>query len=192
MRDGLGYDTNVSNGNAVNLMFTASDTSGSDRYRTLVDGYESLPRALAEEFRDKYGGEEHRNWRLAHLARGGDGLYDLRFVRTKTADYRACDVEPRETAQFRAEHVILAMPRRSLELVEWVGKEAPFLRDNLGAVLIQAAFKLFMGYPYPWWRALDLVAGRSITDLPVRQIFYFGTEGEEPGAEDSSNHRSVE
>ena len=191
MRDGLGYDTNVSNGNAVNLMFTASDTSGSDRYRTLVDGYESLPRALAEEFRDKYGGEEHRNWRLAHLARGGDGLYDLRFVRTKTADYRACDVEPRETAQFRAEHVILAMPRRSLELVEWVGKEAPFLRDNLGAVLIQAAFKLFMGYPYPWWRALDLVAGRSITDLPVRQIFYFGTEGEEPGAEDSSNLNSL-
>ena len=48
-------------------------------------------------------------------------------------------------------------------------------------MLIQSAFKLFLAYESPWWRALGLVAGRSVTDLPVRQIYYFGTEGEQEG-----------
>jgi monoamine oxidase len=39
---------------------------------------------------------------------------------------------------------------------------------------------LFLAYERPWWRALGLVAGRSVTDLPVRQIYYFGTECEQP------------
>src|SRR5690606_11212842 len=33
----------------------------------------------------------------------------------------------------------------------------------------------------PWWRTLGLVAGRSVTDLPIRQVYYFGTESEQPG-----------
>jgi monoamine oxidase len=48
-------------------------------------------------------------------------------------------------------------------------------------VLIQSAFKLFLAYERPWWRALGLVAGRSVTDLPVRQVYYFGTEAEQEG-----------
>ncbi len=57
LRDGVGYDTNVANGNAVNLMFTAGDTSGMDHYKTLVYGYESLPRALAERYVESNGGD---------------------------------------------------------------------------------------------------------------------------------------
>ena len=56
------------------------------------------------------------------------------------------------------------------------------VRKLRGSVLIQAAFKLFLGYEYPWWRALGLHAGRSITDLPIRQAYYFGTEREHPGS----------
>ena len=55
--------------------------------------------------------------------------------------------------------------------------------DDRNSVLIQSAFKLFLAYEQPWWRTLGLVAGRSVTDLPMRQIYYFGTEGEQRGGE---------
>lgn len=184
MQEGLGYDTNVANGNAINLLITAGDTSGSDSYRTLVDGYEALPISLAKQFSQRFGGDEHRNHRLASLARGADDLYDLQFVVTKTTDYRTTDAEPLETISYRARNVILAMPRRSIELIDWpLAESNEWLKENLASVLIQPAFKLFLGYPYPWWRGLGIEAGRSISDLPIRQTYYFGTQGEQPGAD---------
>lgn len=83
----------------------------------------------------------------------------------------------------RAKKVILAMPRRSLELIESGFFNDPWLKENLPSVLIQSAMKLFLAYERPWWRALGLVAGRSVTDLPVRQIYYFGTEADQEGGE---------
>ncbi len=50
-------------------------------------------------------------------------------------------------------------------------------------MLIQSAFKLFLAYERPWWRALGLVAGRSVNDLPVRQIYYLSTEAERANGE---------
>jgi lysine 2-monooxygenase len=57
-------------------------------------------------------------------------------------------------------------------------------------VLSQAAFKLFLGYESPWWRAIGVRAGRSITDLPIRQVYYFGTERDQPGGH-PDNHNSL-
>ncbi|MEF9672659.1 hypothetical protein QNM99_11695 [Pseudomonas sp. PCH446] len=54
-------------------------------------------------------------------------------------------------------------------------------------MLVQSAFKLFLAYEQPWWRSLGLVAGRSVTDLPVRQIYYMGTECEQQGGEPTLN-----
>ena len=79
----------------------------------------------------------------------------------------------------KAKKIILAMPRRSLELIKSRFFDDPWLKINMSSVLIQSAFKLFLAYERPWWRALGLVAGRSVTDLPVRQVYYFGTEGEQ-------------
>lgn len=34
-----------------------------------------------------------------------------------------------------------------------------------------------MGFEYPWWtKDFGAVAGKSITDLPIRQCYYFGTD----------------
>ncbi|MDH3523742.1 MAG: FAD-dependent oxidoreductase [Acidobacteriota bacterium] len=189
LRDGVGYDTNVANGNAVNLMFTAGDTSGEDHYKTLVYGYESLPRALAERYVDSHGGDLRKNHRLAAI-RKVEGGYKLDFERTETRGYVT-----RGGGEFRsleAENVVLAMPRRSIELIDWAAKEEdPFLRRNLESIIMQAAFKLFLGYSQPWWRALGLQAGRSLTDMPIRQSYYFGTEGEQPNSEEVGNLNSL-
>ena len=128
--------------------------------------------------------------------RGMATSYSMLFVRTST-DPRGCTNartlpgESKETLKVSAKQVILAMPRRSLELVRWEPLQAnDDVRDMVNAVISQAAFKIFLGYPYPWWRVLGLQAGRSITDMPLRQTFYFQTEGEQKGA-DPNNLNSL-
>src|SRR4029077_15969174 len=112
--------------------------------------------------------------------------YRLTFVMTLTdSDDRTTDVRPRVTRVVHADKIILAMPRRSLELIDWTPRRDPNIGPVIRSVLIQEAFKLFLAYRKPWWQALGLVAGRSITNMPVRQVYYFGVEGEE--AQDDLN-----
>jgi monoamine oxidase len=173
LRIGSGYDTNVSNGNAITLLPTGGEYSSANAYQTPVEGMEAVPRGLAEQFRDKFGGQVRMNSRVARIVRGEDGLYALTVYGTVSTDGVTTDSEPPAVSELRAAHVILAMPRRALELIEWDGfHRDPFLRANLGSVLIQNAFKLFLAYPYAWWKAFGLVAGRSMTDMPIRQTFY--------------------
>jgi monoamine oxidase len=187
MSDGGGYYTNVANSNAVSSLPT-NEFAPSIVYETLKQGYQQLPIALGERFEAAAPGGLRRNHRLVSVERDGDGPYRLVFVRTESGpDGRTVDVVPRETVEVTATQVVLAMPRRSLELVDWAPLRTPGeVLSDLRSVIIQAAFKLFLAYPYPWWRALGVQAGRSITDMPIRQTFYFGTEGEQPGGDDDN------
>ena len=189
MDDAGGYYTNVANSNSV-LSLPVFEFGPNVKYETLVDGYEALPRAVAQAFREEKG-EVHMNHRLDSFRRDGKG-YQLLFVRTETDERGRTDrkdgYEARTTVNVAARQVVLAMPRRSLELVRWEGFDRPEVSDMVSAVISQAAFKIFLGYPYPWWRVLNLRAGRSITDMPLRQTFYFQTEGEQPGADKDVNN----
>jgi lysine 2-monooxygenase len=51
------------------------------------------------------------------------------------------------------------------------------------SVIVQPSFKLYLGYHRPWWREFTppFVHGRTITDLPTRQVYYFGSEYEQSG-----------
>lgn len=192
MDDAGGYYTNVANSTSV-LSLPVFEFGPSIRYRTLVAGYEALPRAVAASFLDD-GGEFHPNCRLDSFARHGDG-YAMLFVRTATDAGGRTDARtlpgPKETLKVSAGQVVLALPRRGLELVHWDPlAEDKSVRDMVSAVISQVAFKIFLGYPYPWWRVLGLRAGRSITDMPLRQTFYFQTEGEQEGA-DPKNDNSL-
>ncbi|MFL5381415.1 MAG: flavin monoamine oxidase family protein [Longimicrobiaceae bacterium] len=189
MDDAGGYYTNVANSNSV-LSLPVFEFGPNVHYETLVDGYEALPRATAAAFAEA-GGDIHLNHRLDSFRREGK-RYQLLFVRTTTDERGRTDRKggsgPKDTVKVSAKQVVLAMPRRSLELVRWEGFEQPAVREMVNAVISQAAFKIFLGYPYPWWRVLGLRAGRSITDMPLRQTFYFGTEGEQPDGEKRSNN----
>jgi len=185
MKDAGGYDANVANANAVTQL-PATEYSDNTKFLTLEQGYDQLPITLAHQFNDDFAGglpkgkRVHMNHRLAEIVIGsGDHPYTLIFEPTVTKD---CKTEVRHNTapiKIRAKKVILAMPRRSLELIQSSFFDDPWLKVNIPSVLIQSAFKLFLAYERPWWRALGLVAGRSVTDLPVRQIYYFGTEGEQ-------------
>jgi monoamine oxidase len=185
MKDAGGYDANVANANAVTQL-PATEYSDNTKFLTLRDGYDQLPITLAERFQKMAGGvpkgeRVQMNHRLAQILIGsGDYRYTLIFEPTVTTDCKT-KVKGSQTIKVRAKKLILAMPRRSLELIESPFFEDRWLKANIPSVLIQSAFKLFLAYERPWWRALGLVAGRSVTDLPVRQIYYFGTEAEQQG-----------
>ncbi len=197
MKDAGGYDANVANANAVSQL-PVGEYGPEVPFLTLKDGFQKLPETIAERFETAARASIHRNHRLASIEKR-HGFYRLRFRLThevtvnnwSAASARQVhDRADEEPVDFNAKQIILAMPRRSLELVEWDGWREPRVRDLRESVLNQAAFKLFLGYEYPWWRALGLHAGRSITDLPIRQVYYFGTEGEYDGA-DPANHSSL-
>jgi lysine 2-monooxygenase len=197
MRDAGGYDANVANASAVTNL-PATEYASETGFKCISRGYQALPETLYAQFL-KAGGQGFKNHRLARISRE-QGLYRLEFRKTVTGEVKTEFGSKYETRDdpahpepiiFHAKSIILAMPRRSLELVEWDGWEKPGVRNMLGSVLVQHAFKLLLGYNYPWWRTgLGLVAGRSITDLPVRQIYYFGTEQDQPGGQEG-NTRSL-
>ncbi|HLM01641.1 MAG TPA: FAD-dependent oxidoreductase [Pyrinomonadaceae bacterium] len=186
MKDAGGYDANVANANAVTQL-PATEYNDETVFLTLRDGFEALPRTLAERFRKLPGGvpkddRVQMNHRLAEIliSETGEYRYTLVFEKTITRHGKT-EVKPGSTVKVRAKKLILAMPRRSLELIKSKFFEDSWLKAHIPSVLIQSAFKLLLAYERPWWRSLGLVAGRSVTDLPIRQVYYFGTEAEQPG-----------
>lgn len=179
MQDAGGYYTTVANSNAASSL-PVTEFAPETVYMTLAQGYDHLPKRLNDLF-VRGGGEFIPDRRLEGFVRPPDQPYELTFARTATSHGQTTDLKPRLTCKVRADQVILAMPRRSLELVDWPPLKDQGPRDDLQSVIMQPALKLFLAYEYPWWRSLGLRAGRSITDMPIRQTYYFGTEGEEGG-----------
>lgn len=151
----------------------------------IQNGYQRLPEALVAEFK-RDGGDVCLSHRLAEFKRdSSSNLIELTFVDPMGNPY----------PPVWAKHLVLAMPKRALELLcednkhNFLFQHAEFLK-NLQTVTGDPAYKLFHAYDYPWWRSLGLSGGHSTTDLPIRQCYYFGTEGEQPGA-NPSNLRSL-
>jgi len=111
---------------------------------------------------------------LHSIKRRKDSNYDLRFYKTETKKGKTSNVYPRKAKDVVAEHIILAMPKNALKLIDWEKwEDDPWLRKNLDSVLNQPAMKILLVYSFAWWKALGIVFGRSITDLPIRQTVYF-------------------
>jgi monoamine oxidase len=92
-----------------------------------------------------------------------------------------------------ADRVILAMPRRALELVDFSsifdfdGGPQVFTQSDwdrkLGCAVGIPAFKLGMLYDSPWWQSMKgWKNGVSVTDLPIRQLFYGMGQGPDADA----------
>lgn len=189
MKDAGGYDANVANANAVTQL-PATEYSDSTQFLTLKDGYDQLPIQLVEEFNNLFpgvvpnGDRVYMNHRLAEIAESSEKGYKYKLIFEPTTTLNGVTKKTKdEPIIVYAKKIILGMPRRSLELIKGAFFEDPWLKENLGSVLMQSAFKLFLAYERPWWRSLGLVAGRSVTDLPIRQAYYFGTESEQPGGQ---------
>lgn len=166
--DASGYDTAVSNWNAADAIpWFLADFGPTVEYLFPRQGMQSIPdgiRALFEGLR----GSVLQQHTVTRIAKTG-AVVRLEF-----------DGKP----AVEADEVVLAMPRRALELIDLrdlFGKDAPRVTALIESVTPQPLFKLFACYDRPWWEKLGISQGQSTTDVPIRQTYYFGTEGKQPG-----------
>jgi monoamine oxidase len=164
-----GYDTTQLNWNAADTVVLNADFGPRVKYSRIEDGFDEVPRQLVRRFESQRG-ELHLEHRLLSLALdtldNGQPCVVLAF-----------DVKGRGKRKIRARSVILAMPRRSLELLDATGPvlgHRPF-RRQLTQVTPIPLFKCFVAYHEPWWERAGVASGRSVTDLPLRQVYYWHT-----------------
>jgi hypothetical protein len=183
------------NFNAVDTIGQFLDIGTSPAMIKVTGGYQQLPLTLCRGF-DDAGGRvymRHRLKAIELIPSGGDELIELQFAANNSGWGPMATGDP---VTFYAKKLILAMPRRSLELLDQSGQilggnnAGQFLRSLVGSVTPIPMFKAYLCYREPWWEKLGFVAGKAVTDLPLRQCFYWGIEGDRPGA-DANNRNSV-
>jgi lysine 2-monooxygenase len=174
---GSGYETFLRDYNAGDMLQTLVSLASQD-FHTPADGYEALPRRLADELA-RAGGELHLEHRLLTVERADeDGRLRCLFDRRG------------ELVPLDALAVILALPAAALPALDQAGFlfGSREVRADLTAVAPVPASKLFLAFDEPWWRRLGSSVGHLATDLPLRQAIYFGIEGEMEGAEAADGH----
>ena len=169
-RAAIGYDAAAWNVNAADLLFQAFDIAPNPSYRRVRQGYGTVPEQLVARF-VAAGGRVEMNRRLKSFKMMSNP--DARSILNLTFDGMS------EPAFARV--VILAVPKRSLELLDRVGPLFDLDTDGQLNALLQSVrpiplSKLILCYSTPWWQSLGLQRGRSITDLPIRQVYYWASE----------------
>jgi hypothetical protein len=145
-----GYDSTLSNWNAADAIpWYLSDFGAKAQYQGFKKGFELVPRTLAKLFAEA-NGELSLGNPLLGFNWTSDGV-ELRL----------------KQGRVQAKSLILAMPRRSLDL--------------------------FTTYGSPWWlaagltdssgKSLPVEAGRTVTDLPVRQTYYWPRDDGKPATQ---------
>ena len=168
-----GYYSNTINWNAAEAFpYMVGDFSdASVTYKTIEGGYDLIAYALAYhylKFQDSAIWVENKLVTISKQE-SGPRKYQLTFL----------NIQSDKTWHVYTDKVILAMPRRSLELID---QESFFFRNNtlqahMESVIMEPSFKIIMGFEEPWWKdEFGATSGHSVTDLPIRQCYYFGTD----------------
>lgn len=175
--DAGGYNSTLTNWNAADAIpWYLSDFGVNARYKGFSKGFQEVPKSVANLFMQA-GGE----------VRLGASVSGLEWV-DGAFEFQA------HGKRVRARQAILAMPRRSIDLL---GQTSPLLQEIQGltsSVTPRPLFKLFTTYNNPWWQAsgytktnadgtsefVPVEAGRSVTDLPVRQVYYWPKSNGKP------------
>jgi monoamine oxidase len=171
--DAGGYNSTLSNWNAADAIpWYLSDFGISPAYKGFKKGFQMVPTTLADLF-VKAGGELRLNTQLAGFT-FADGGVSLQIGG--------------ETLE--AGKLILAMPRRALDLLAPSSPPLEEIQDLVKSVTPRPLFKVFTTYPDPWWRAagytnssgtyIPVEAGRTVTDQPVRQTYYWPKDDGSP------------
>ena len=165
--DAGGYDSTLVNWNAADAIpWYLSDFGISPDYKGFTNGFQQVPITLASFF-EKGGGEVRLNQQL-HGFVWKEDHFELVFNDQKVIS---------------AGKVILAMPRRALDLLAPNSPKLQEIQPLVKSVTPRPLFKLFTTYGNPWWRIsgytdatgkfVPVQSGRSVTDLPVRQTYYW-------------------
>ena len=161
----VGYDCLGGNYNALDTTAEVYDFTPNAEFRMVDAGYEIVPWLLQDKFCEE-GGELYLNHWL-------DGFRELML----DDGSKGVELTIRGGATVSAREIILAMPRRSIELLRPEGEVLDpantDFRYSLASVSGVPLYKLFLLYKECWWQDAGVSAGRSLTDLPLRQCYYW-------------------
>lgn len=173
--DAGGYESTLSNWNAADAIpWYLADFGVSPVYKGFKKGFQQVPLTIAKRF----------------VAEKGKIVLD-KPLKSFTWDKKQqlFELEFKDASTVQAKSLILAMPRRSLELLApntpLLGAISPLIQS----VTPRPLFKLFTTYMSPWWRSagatiggkyVPLQEGRTVTDLPVRQTYYWVKDDGKP------------
>lgn len=171
-----GYYSNTINWNAAEAFpYMVGDFSNAgSQYKTIDGGYDLIAYALANAYLNEPGANIWMGNRLETFSKQTSGPYKYTLVFFNEASQTKWILETNK--------LILAMPRRSLELLDqnnfFFNRDTKkVLQKNIASVIKEPSLKILMGFERPWWKEdFGTLAGHSITDLPMRQCYYFGTD----------------
>jgi monoamine oxidase len=177
-----GYDSILYTWNAADgFPWNLGDFTPTTTYVRIQEGYDEVPLMLAERFH-KAGGTIRLGAHLESFDMADDGTVRLEIVEDGSAQ------------TVFTKRLILALPRRSLELLDQtgavLGPENREVHELIRSVTPIPLFKLAVCYPSPWWESLPPVQladgpnapwvpisnGKSVTDLPIRQCYYWAVD----------------
>jgi monoamine oxidase len=188
VRDSAPNDYMLINANAVDAIRGMQIFASPDvKVFHVTDGYDQIPQTLCRKF-EEAGGTAHRRHRLQRFERDDEGLLRLHFSRDGEGWGPGASGEP-VTVQARS--LVLAMPKRSLELLQQSGPvfETRDAQRMFASVTSIPMFKMFSCYSSPWWKGLGFgPSGMGVTDMPLKACMYWGTEGEQAGADDQNTN----
>ncbi|MCA9537776.1 MAG: FAD-dependent oxidoreductase [Myxococcales bacterium] len=187
---GGGYSSNVINWHSADALIYNSEFAPGGQFKTLPHGYSELFRALFQRIVQwaPHRGvtfNYHPQERL-HSIRAPGGKIVFRTATAANPDLGG----PEQTA----DHAVLAMPPRALALVaqatQYLGApgdilNAPQVTLYRESVILQPSYKVAMFFDSPWWTTARFAPrlgtastfGPTITDTPLRQVYYFGNNG---------------
>jgi hypothetical protein len=192
--DANGYSSNVINWNAANAAVYNGEFAPGGKFKTLSTGFSSIfvkmyqaCKKLAENggltFTMTKKTRLHSIWDL-------NGATQYYTANASNPDQPQGSVETTDVAFLAMPpHAIRAVAGATRYLAEQTGR-TNFLNQNnvanfLESVIEQRSFKVAMFFDSPWWSEDNMpfplnfsaqtnTFGPTITDLPIRQIYYFG------------------
>jgi monoamine oxidase len=177
-----GYDSVLHTWNAIDgYPWNLGDFAHPVKFHHTVEGYDQVPIKTAQLLVD-LGGTICTNTTVTSLDHDSA---------TRTFTIVAQSENEASPVSYEATRVIMAMPLRSLEILNrqnnffWdPGSEQ---EEKFKCVTPIPLFKLALCYSRPWWQDLPpvevpghgprkITKGKSNTDLPIRQCYYWSTD----------------
>jgi hypothetical protein len=191
---GNGYESNVINWNSADALIYNNEFVPGGKFKTLKNGYSSVFAALFEQIKTaciQHGinleYRPHTRLRSIYLnpERDNEITFTLATARNPF----------KNSGTHTTDHAFLGMPTGSLSIVAEASlyhegnivdvlnhEQVVLYRES---VIRQPSYRVAMFFDTEWWKTCayppklegDNVFGPTITDMPIRQVYYFGNNG---------------
>jgi len=201
--DANGYSSNVINWNAANAAVYNGEFAPGGTFKTLSTGFSSIFVTMYQAC-VSYASANGLDFTMTKNAR----LHSIWDQDGTTQYYTALASSPDQPAGSvqGTDYAFLAMPPQAIKIVAQATRYLTpstgrnnFLNHNnvanyVESVIEQPSYKIAMFFDRPWWKDPGMpfplnvdsatnTYGPTITDLPIRQIYYFGDNAIGPQAQ---------